>query len=108
MSLPSCARLVEGGVELAVRVTPKAGTSVVAGTVRDAAGAAWLAVKVTEPADGGRANQAAIRLLARQCGVPPSAVTLVSGAAARWKRLLIAGEPALLGSRLVQLAKETA
>ena len=31
------------GIELAVRVTPKAGSAAIAGTVRDAAGCAWLA-----------------------------------------------------------------
>lgn len=106
MSLPSCARPVEGGVEVAVRVTPKAGSDMVAGTMRDAAGAAWLAVKVTDPAEGGRANQAAIRLLARRCRVPPSSVKLVAGAGARWKRIVIAGDRTLLASRLAELAGE--
>lgn len=108
MSLPPCARPVEGGIELAVRVTPKAGSSAVAGMIRDGAGAAWLAVKVAEPAEGGRANQAAIRLLARGCDVPPSSITLVSGAGARWKRLVVAGDPARLGSRIAGLAREPA
>ena len=38
------------GLELAVKVTPRAGRSMIAGIAVDAAGSAWLAVKVT--ADG--------------------------------------------------------
>ena len=88
------------GIELAVRVTPKAGSAAVGGTVRDAAGAAWLAVKVTEPADAGRATQAVLRLVARHCGVAPSAVRLLAGAASRWKRVAVEGDAAALIARL--------
>ena len=83
------------GIELAVRVTPKAGSAAIAGTVRDAAGVAWLAVKVTEPADAGRATRAALLLVARHCGVAPSAVRLLAGATSRWKRVAVEGDAVL-------------
>lgn len=84
------------GIELAVKVTPKAGRSAVAGVVVDAAGAAWLAVKVAAPPEGGRANDAVLALLAKALDVPVSACRLVAGATARWKRLAIQGDPATL------------
>jgi uncharacterized protein YggU (UPF0235/DUF167 family) len=108
LSLAPYLRLREDGIELAVRVTPRAGSARIGGTVRDAAGDAWLAVKVTEAAEAGRATQAAARLVARHCGVAPSAVRLISGAASRWKRLLIAGDAASLCDRLAEVAEEPA
>lgn len=97
---PSYLRPRPDGIELAVKVTPKAGSAAVAGAVRDAAGDAWLAVKVTEPADGGRATEAALRLLARHCGVAPSAVRLLAGATSRWKRLAVQGDAVALAAKL--------
>ncbi len=58
------------GVVLALKVAPGAGRNVVGGTIRDAAGAAWLAVKVTAPPEGGRAKSAVLALLAKALGVP--------------------------------------
>ena len=101
-------RQIDEGVELAVRVTPKAGRNVVAGVHLDAAGASWLVVKVSDAAEAGRANDAAIRLLARRCGVAPSAVRLVSGAASRWKRLIVTGDPVQLARSVAAAAQEPA
>jgi uncharacterized protein len=92
------------GIELAVKVTPKAGRSAIDGVVVDAAGAAWLAVKVTAPADAGRANEAVMALLAKRLGVPASALRLVAGATARWKRIAVAGEPEALAREALALA----
>jgi hypothetical protein len=91
-----------GGVELAVKVTPRARRARLGGTVIDAAGAAWLAVSVTEPAEAGRATRAAQRLVAARCHLPAGAVTLLSGAASRWKRLRVAGDAAMIAARLAE------
>jgi len=48
------------GIELALKVTPRAGRAAIEGAVVDAAGAAWLAVKVTAPPEDGRANAAVL------------------------------------------------
>lgn len=104
MSPAAFLRPLPGGVELAVRVTPRARSAGLGGAVGDAAGKAWLEVRVTEPAEGGRATRAAIRLVAAGCAVAPGAVTLVAGAASRWKRLRIAGDPAALSARLDAMA----
>jgi len=43
----------------------------------------------TAPADKGAANTAVIRLLAKELGVAPSAITLKRGAASRQKLLVV-------------------
>lgn len=49
-----------------------------------------LLVYVREPAVDGKANEAAIALVAAHVGVPKSRVTLVSGASSRHKRFAVA------------------
>lgn len=83
-------------VQLTVRVTPRADANRV-GPV--AAGV--LQLRVTRPPADGEANEAVRAMVARALGVPRSAVTLVSGARARTKRLGIDGlTPAELATRL--------
>jgi hypothetical protein len=88
------------GVALAVKVTARARRDRILGLATDAAGAAWLSVSVTAPAEGGKANDAVLRLLARALGVPASALRLMGGAGARWKRLVVAGDPEALAARV--------
>lgn len=80
------------GVRVAVRLTPRASRDAVAGIVRDAAGAAALKVTVTAVPEGGRANAALIRLLARAWRVPKTSIAVVAGAADRRKILHVAGD----------------
>jgi uncharacterized protein (TIGR00251 family) len=47
-------------------------------------GEAWK-VRVTAPAEGGRANDAVVRLLGETLAVPPSSVNVVAGHSARDK-----------------------
>lgn len=68
---------------LAVRVTPGASADRIA--VADGQVRLW----VTAPPDRGKANKAAIALVARALGVPKSAVELVRGAASRDKLLRV-------------------
>ena len=56
---------------------------------------------MTAPPDGGKANaEAVLALLAKRLGVPGGALSLVAGAAARWKRIAVAGDPAELERRV--------
>lgn len=92
------------GIELALKVTPRAGRLAIEGVMLDAAGAAWLAVKVTAPADEGRANAAVLALLAKRLGVAGSDCRLVAGATSRWKRVHVSGDAELLVGRAAALA----
>lgn len=74
------------GVELALRVTPRADADRV-GPYADG----LLQVRVTRPPADGEANRSVLRQVARALGVPPSSVTLVAGARSRLKRCAVEG-----------------
>ena len=71
---------------LRVRVSPGARRVAVAGRV----GEVWK-LRVTAPAEGGKANAAVVRLLAETVGVPPARVALVAGHGARDKVVELEG-----------------
>ena len=75
----------EGGL-LAVRVQPRARRDEVVGW-RDGV----LRLRVTAAPADGRANRAALALLAEALGVPVSTLELVAGAASRDKRVRVGG-----------------
>ncbi|SFI22435.1 DUF167 family protein [Albimonas pacifica] len=101
MSAPRPWRPAEGGgLLLAVRATPRGGRDRIEGVSTDAEGRTALAVRVSVPAEGGKANAAVLRLVARAAGLPRSAVTLEAGATARSKRLRLAGDAETLAARL--------
>jgi len=81
------------GVRVAVKVTPKASRNTVTGLAEDADGRQRLAVAVSAPPEGGKANTALVKLLAREWRVAKSAITVISGAASRRKSLHVAGDP---------------
>ena len=67
-------------------------------------GEAWK-VRVAAPAEGGRANEAVVRLLAETLSLPRDAVTLVSGHAARDKIVQLTGlDPTQIERRLSSAA----
>jgi uncharacterized protein (TIGR00251 family) len=69
-----------------VQVTPRAARSEVTGWREGV-----LRVRVTAPPVDGRANEAVVRLLAAALGVPPSRVSVVSGATGRLKLVQVDG-----------------
>lgn len=69
-----------------VRVSPGARRGGVTGRV----GEVWK-LRVTAPAEGGRANEAVVRLLANTMDVPRRSVSLVSGHTARDKVVELEG-----------------
>ena len=83
-----------------LRVAPAATRAGVVGRHGDA----WK-VRVTAPAEAGRANDAVVRLLADTLALPRTSVTLVSGHSARDKIVELAGvEPEDIERRLSSAA----
>lgn len=79
MDLPDLSALAVPGQQIAVRVTPRASRArlVVEGEA--------IRVYVTVVPEGGKANAAVERLLAKALGIPRSKLELVRGASARDK-----------------------
>jgi uncharacterized protein (TIGR00251 family) len=91
---------VKNGVRVTVRLTPKASSDRILGVVVDDAGRPAVKASVSAPPEDGKANAALMKLLAKACGVPRSALSLVSGQTHRTKLVEIAGDPADLERRL--------
>lgn len=72
-------------MRLTVRVTPNASRDAVLERMEDDAGRIYLKVKVRAVPEGGKANQAVEKLLAKALGVPKSAVRVVTGETSRIK-----------------------
>lgn len=92
------------GIQLQVRVTPRAARDAVEGLEAAADGALSLKLRVRASPTDGAANEAVRRLLAGALALPPSAVTLVAGQAARRKVVELRGDPARVAVRLRELA----
>lgn len=75
-----------GPARILVRCTPRADRERI-----DPGTAGEFGVRVTAPAEDGKANAAVCRVLAKALGVPKSAVTVVRGHTARHKQLEVRG-----------------
>jgi uncharacterized protein YggU (UPF0235/DUF167 family) len=93
-----------GGLSLVVRLTPKGGRDAVDGVERLADGSTVLKVRVRAAPHEGAANDALVRLLAKELRLPRTAVALVAGAGARVKRLELSGDPRALAAALEKAA----
>jgi uncharacterized protein (TIGR00251 family) len=94
----------EPSTRLRLRVSPGAGRAGVVGRHGDG----WK-VRVTAPPEGGRANEAVLRLLAETLALPRRALTLVSGHGARDKIVELDGiAPAQLDRRLASATADSA
>ncbi len=80
---------------IVVRLTPRAGADRVDGVVDGV-----LRVRVAAPPVDGAANEALVRLLARELGVARREVRVVAGEAARVKQIMVDGlAPEVLADR---------
>jgi uncharacterized protein (TIGR00251 family) len=92
----ACYRIAADGIVLEVRLTPGASRDGIDGVKVLSDGQPVAAARVRAVADSGAANRALLALLAETFRVPKSSVTLLAGAAARRKRIRVAGDaPAL-------------
>jgi len=78
-----------GGVDLFVRLTPRASRNGLGPVAQDADGNAVLKAQVTAAPEGGKANAALIRLVAKSLGLPKGAISLKRGPKDRSKTLFI-------------------
>jgi uncharacterized protein (TIGR00251 family) len=79
------------GIEIAVRVTPRASRDVLAAGTEE-----HFAARLAAPPVEGAANAALVPLIAKAFGVPKRDVTLIAGETSRLKRLSIRGDVAAL------------
>lgn len=86
------------GVRIRVHVQPRASRTEAAGLHGDA-----LKVRLAAPPVDGAANDALVRWIADELGVPRSAVTLTAGASSRAKTVEVAGADVAEVRRLLKL-----
>ena len=91
------------GLLVSVRVTPKGGRDSIDGVERRADGATMLKARVRPPAHDGAANAALQALVAKSLGIATGRVSLIAGAGARNKTLMIHGDAGALAASLTQL-----
>jgi uncharacterized protein (TIGR00251 family) len=94
----ACWRLVAGGAELRVRAQPGASKDAIEGQGEDAAGQAFLKVRVRAVPEKGKANAAIEQLLAKALGLPKSAVSVEKGETQRIKTVRISADPSIAGA----------
>lgn len=88
------------GVRVAVRVQPGASHTGIDGLKTLDDGRVVLAIRVSAAAEGGKANAALIKLLAKTWKVPKNALEIVAGHGNRRKIVQIDGDPANVLARL--------
>jgi uncharacterized protein YggU (UPF0235/DUF167 family) len=100
-------RIDAHGVTVAIKAVPGARRAGIGGVETDAAGQAWLRVAVTKHAEGGRANAALIRLIAREWRLPATSISIATGTRGRRKQLRIACDPTSVAERIRALAESS-
>jgi len=88
---------------LHLRVTPNAGRDAIEGVETRDDGSAVLRLRVKAVPDKGKANAAAIALLAKALDVPKSRISVIAGETARLKTVMVEGDGTLLAARLAAI-----
>ncbi|MER9654542.1 DUF167 family protein [Mesorhizobium sp. M0152] len=97
-------RLRDDGVDLFVRLTPKAAFDRIEGIETAADGRSHLKARVRAVPENGAANKALERTVAKALGVPASTVSVVAGGTARLKMLRVLGDPMALAKAIEALS----
>ncbi len=95
----------EGGIDLRVRVTPRASRDAIEGVAALSDANAVLKVRVRAVPAEGAANRAVIGMLAKALSVPASRMTVSAGASGRTKTVFIEGDAATLAAALADIAE---
>ena len=88
-----------------MRLTPKGGRDAIDGIDVLSDGRSVLKARVRAAPSEGEANEALCKLIAKALGVPPRDVTLVAGATARIKRLIVSGDGPTLIAALEKIVR---
>ena len=91
---------IEGGVRLALRLTPRASRNGVDGIVQDAEGRPLLKLRLAAPPVEGAANEALIAYLAKTLSLRKADIAIRSGETSRVKILHLAGDSAAILQKL--------
>jgi hypothetical protein len=89
MDLPAFARAGDGHVDIFLRVTPNASRNAIEGAETRDDGQVRLRLRITAQPEKGKANKAAIAILAKALGLPKSGFAVISGETARDKTLRV-------------------
>ena len=93
-------RAAPGGIDIAVRLTPKAAADRIDGVVTASDGRPHLKARVRAVPEKGAANAALERLLAAWLGIPAGSVSVAAGATARLKTVRASGDAETLAAVL--------
>ncbi|MER8534696.1 DUF167 family protein [Mesorhizobium sp. M1005] len=93
-------RLRADGIDLFVRLTPKAAMDRLEGMETSVDGRSYLKARVRAVPENGAANRALERLVAKALGVPASGVSIAAGGTARLKTVRVLGDTAALAKRI--------
>jgi uncharacterized protein (TIGR00251 family) len=88
------------GLRVAIRLSPRAKADRLVAIAEAAGGGRVLKASVTSPAEGGRANEALLRLLARAWDLPRRDLSIVAGSTSRNKAVQMAGDPERLITKI--------
>lgn len=80
------------GLRVRLRLQPAGRADKILGLAQDAAGQVALKATVTKPPEGGKANAALIKLLAKEWKVAKSTLEVIQGQTSRNKVLHLAGD----------------
>lgn len=91
-----------GGVRLFVRASPRASRNGVQGLAPGPDDRMQVKVAVTAVPEDGKANEAIIKLLAKEWRIAKSCIDIVAGGTDRSKVLFVAGDAAALEAQLTR------
>lgn len=103
---PSPFGAAPGGLKVRLRLSPKASANRITGLQDDGQGGALIKASVTMVPEGGKANAALIKLLAREWRLAKSNIEIIHGTTGRNKTVFVAGNTEQLLNKLQHWAAD--
>ncbi len=79
----------KNGIKIHLKVTPNAVKSKICDIIDGEFGQKILRVRIAAVADNGKANKALLKFMAKEWGIAPSRIKILSGETSRIKTLLV-------------------